>query len=75
MTIDASAHLTARGEPYTAEELRQWRFNLRISQTGLGRILGVSQRTVSKWEAGGTPADFSQRFEEALIRFYSKLEK
>lgn len=35
---------------YFAENLKEFRRNLKMSQTELARLLGVDQRTVSNWE-------------------------
>lgn len=38
-----------------AEGLRYFRRELGLTQTELGRRLGVTQRTISRWETGAEP--------------------
>ena len=37
------------------QELRARRKQLRLTQSRLGRLLGVTKRSVGAWEAGDTP--------------------
>ena len=39
------------------ENLRHYRLCRNMSQTVLGEIIGVSQRTISYWETGSVPMD------------------
>lgn len=36
----------------TADELRAWRISLGVNRGSLGKLLGVSGRTVEHWEQG-----------------------
>lgn len=62
--------MTRRAEPYTAEELRIWRARERLSQTKVAELFGIAQRTLSHWECGDIPHDFSERFEGVLVAYY-----
>lgn len=62
--------MTARLEPYTAEELRIWRAKERLSQADVAALFGTSQRSVSNWELGCIPRGFSEAFERVLIAYY-----
>ena len=64
--------MTQRAEPYTAEELRIWRARERLSQSDVAELFGASQRSISHWENGQLPRDFSERFEQVLVAYYSK---
>jgi DNA-binding transcriptional regulator YiaG len=63
--------MTARADPYTAEELRVWRARVRLTQSQMARLFHTSQRSISHWEAGAVPRDFSERFEKVLIAHYN----
>jgi DNA-binding transcriptional regulator YiaG len=39
----------------TPGELRAWRHSLKLNRSGLGKLLGVSGRTVEHWEQGMWP--------------------
>lgn len=62
--------MTQRAEPYTAEELRIWRARERLSQAECAKLFDASQRSISHWEQGQLPRDFSERFEEVLVAYY-----
>jgi DNA-binding transcriptional regulator YiaG len=62
--------MTQRAEPYTAEELRIWRARERLSQQRCAELFNASQRSISHWENGQLPRDFSERFEEVLMAYY-----
>jgi DNA-binding transcriptional regulator YiaG len=62
--------MTQRVEPYTAEELRIWRARERLSQADVAELFNASQRSISHWENGQLPRDFSERFEEVLMAYY-----
>ena len=59
-----------RIEPYTAEELRIWRAKERLSQDDVAKLFDTSQRSVSNWELGCVPRNFSERFERVLVAYY-----
>ena len=63
--------MAARADPYTAEELRIWRAKVRLTQAQMARLFQTSQRSISHWEAGAVPRDFSAQFEKVLIAYYN----
>ena len=67
----SEAHLTSRTEPYTADELRIWRARERLTQARVAKLFEASQRSISHWEAGDLPKDFSDRFERVLVDYYN----
>lgn len=36
----------------TPEELKEWRKNVKLSQAELGELLGVTSKTIWRWESG-----------------------
>lgn len=62
--------MTQRTDPYTSEELRIWRARERLSQAACAKLFDASQRSISHWEQGQLPRDFSERFEEVLMAYY-----
>jgi transcriptional regulator with XRE-family HTH domain len=40
----------------TGEELKDWRKSFRLSQRGLGRLLGCTGQTISNWESAAVHA-------------------
>jgi len=67
--------MTTRPVPYTAEELRIWRAKERLTQARLAKLFDIAQRTVSHWETGAVPKDFSERFEKVLMAYYHVKEE
>ena len=63
--------MPTRANPYTAEELRIWRAKVRLTQSQMAKLFQTSQRSISHWEAGAVPRDFSERFEKVLIVYYN----
>jgi len=43
------------GHTVWGSTLRQIRLRLGWSQDEIGRLIGVSKRTITRWESGGTP--------------------
>ena len=67
--------MTIRTAPYTAEELRIWRAKERLTQAEVAKLFDTSQRSVSNWELGVIPRDFSEAFERVLMAYYKVGEK
>jgi DNA-binding transcriptional regulator YiaG len=63
--------MPTRVEPYTSEELRIWRAKVRLTQSQMAKLFHTSQRSISHWEAGAVPKDFSERFEKVLAVYYN----
>ena len=55
-------------QAYTAETVRATRELLSSSQELFARFLGVSVKTVRKWEGGNPPSDMACRFMDEIRR-------
>ena len=68
--------LLVKDTPIAPDALRRWRKSLNYTQTELGYHLGVSRRTITRWEHGHCdtmPVDLQarmaklRRFEDVII--------
>lgn len=56
------------------ESLKSLRLALDLSQERFARLVGVSVRTVARWEAGDTvPSPLAERQLDSLVRLYRRL--
>ncbi len=55
-------------QAYTADQVRATRDLLNASQELFARFLGVSVKTVRKWEGGNPPSDIACRFMDEIRR-------
>ncbi len=57
-------HITIENVPfYTAEEIKQIRESMNITQKTFARVMGVSSKTVEAWESGrNIPQNIAHRF-------------
>ena len=57
----------------SAEDIREWRSRVGLSQEGLARLAGVSVFTLSRWERRvGEPSLLSLRGLQGILRDYQK---
>jgi putative transcriptional regulator len=55
-------------QSYTAKQVKDVRGLLNVSQGVFAQLLGVSIKTVQKWEAETTPSDMACRFMDEICR-------
>lgn len=65
-----AVRIVSRHQPITGQEVRFLRAQMGLSQSGLGKILGVSRAAVARWE--GKPKDaIPATADRALRMFYA----
>lgn len=58
-----------------ADPLRRLRHDLGLSRADFGRLVGLSERSVTSWEAGAELKDASRRTIVEVGRLYAKLRE
>lgn len=61
---------------YQAQEVKQIRQNLQLTQTSFANLMGVSRKTIEAWEAGtNIPQGSSQRLLEIICKDTSVVQE
>ena len=58
---------TIKGAAMTATQLKKWREKKKLKQTQLAQLLGVTSRTVGRWESGQNRVTFAT---SVLLRMF-----